>query len=393
MSSADELKRPRRPDRAGVDRPQLGDLLSRAISAQAVAYYDAVAERLGLNATDLRSLQFLTVESDVSPGRLAEITGLTTGAVTGILDRLESAGLVTREPDPADRRRVMVRLVPGKIEQLATALQPLARVTDDLLSRYAPSERVAIADYLERAAVAVEAETARLRVASRGGFIGNVYAAPLAGATRGRLVFDSGAPRLSMNVAPFGPGASARIIMETSASRLAFAGPSGVDELLHGTFDGPLPDVRSADGEIAVRYRRTPLAGRSARLTLNPSIPWELDLNGGITDLTGSLTGVSLSRLELRGGTNHLKLELPAPTGTVPVRIHGVASSVAIKRPADVQVLLRVKGGISHLRLDGQRHSSVSGDRRFASDGLASAVDRYEIEVLDGASDVRVMAR
>jgi DNA-binding MarR family transcriptional regulator len=380
--SGNDVKRP--ADEA------LAPLLGRALTAQAVAYYEALAERLGLNATDVRSLELLSVEADVTPGRLAELTGLTTGAVTGVLDRLEKAGLVEREPDPDDRRRILVRLVPDRIGELAATLQPLARATDDLLTRYAPAERAAIADYLRRAAGAVETETARLRVAARGGFIGDTYVAPLGAATRGRLMFDSGAPRVSMNVAPFGPGASARIIMETSASSLAFQGASAIDELVHGTFGGPLPDVRTNNGEVTLRYRRSPFASRSARLALNPGIPWTVELSGGITDLAGSLEGVAFAGLELRGGTNHLKLGLPAPSGTVPIRINGVASSVIIKRPAGVPVLLRVKGGISDLRLDAERHSSVSGDQRFQSEGFGSAPDRYEIEVLDGASQVRI---
>ena len=371
----------------------LGPLLARALTSQAVAYYQALAERTGLNATDLRSLELLTAETNVTPGRLAELTGLTSGAVTGVLDRLEEAALVQREPDPTDRRRILVRLIPDRARELATTLQPLARATDTLLTRYAPAERAAIADYLQRAAGAVEAETARLRVAARGGFIGETYVAPLGRATRGRLVFDSGAPRVSMNVAPFGPNASARIIMETSASRLSFKGPTPVDELVHGTFEGPLPDMRANDGEVTVRYRRTPFASRGAHLALNPTIPWTVELRGGITDLTGSLGGVAFAGLELRGGTNHLNLELPAPAGTVPIRISGVASSIALKRPPGVPVMLRVKGGISHLRLDAERHSSVSGERRFASEGFGSALDRYEVEVLDGASDIKIGTR
>ena len=64
------------------------DALRRFI-AQAIAAHEAVAARLGLNATDLRSLDLIGSEPEMTPSRLAELTGLTTGAVTGILDRLE----------------------------------------------------------------------------------------------------------------------------------------------------------------------------------------------------------------------------------------------------------------------------------------------------------------
>jgi DNA-binding MarR family transcriptional regulator len=371
------------------------ELLGRTLTAQAIAYYEALAERLGLNATDLRALELVISVPQVTPGRLAELTGLTTGAVTGILDRLEKAGIVLREADPNDRRRVIVRLRPGRAEQLANALQPLGHATEALLARYAPAERAAIRDYLTRASDAVAQETARLRAASRGGFVGDTYSAPLAGATRGRLIFVSGAPRISMNAAPFGPSASARIIMETSASRLRFDGPASPDELIRASFTGPAPDVRAADGIVTVRYRRRPLDtnSRAAAVELNPSIPWTVELEGGITDLTGGLDGVLLARLELQGGANHIKLDLPAPAGTVAIRISGVASSVVFRRPPEVPVALNVRGGISHLRFDTQRLNQVSGEQRFASTTFEASPNRYEIEVLGGASDVKIGPR
>lgn len=366
------------------------ELFRKTLSTHAVVYYEALAERLGLNATDLLAVQLIAREGEATPGRLAELAGLTTGAITGVLDRLEKAGVARREADPADRRRVIVTLVRSRVDELAAALEPLAKATDALLATYAPNERTAIADYLGRAADAVATETARLRAVSRGGLIGDTYTAPLGDAVRGRLVFVSGGPRVSMNVAPFGPSASARIIMETAASRLTFDGATDSDELIRATFDGSVPDVRTADGVVTMRYRRQPFTSRSARMRLARTLPWVLELSGGLTDLAGSLAGVSLAGLELSGGANHIKLELPAPSGTVAVRVTGVASSVAFRRPPGVPVLLRVDGGISHLRFDEQRASSVAGARPFISGPFDTSPDRYEISVLGGASDVRV---
>jgi DNA-binding MarR family transcriptional regulator len=367
------------------------DLFRKTLSTHAVVYYEALAERLGLNATDLLAVQLVAREGEATPGRLAELAGLTTGAITGVLDRLEKAGVVNRQPDPDDRRRIIVRLVQSRIEELAVTLQPLASATDALLARYAPKERAAIIDYLGRAADAVAAETARLRAASRGGLIGDTYTAPRGDAVRGRLVFSSGGPRVSMNVAPFGPSASARIIMETAASRLIFedAGREP-DELVHARYEGPLPDVRTADGIVMMRYRRQPFSSRTARVALNSRVPWLIELSGGLTDLAGSLAGVPLAGLELSGGANHVKLDLPRPSGTVAVRITGVANSVVFRRPAGVPVTLRLDGGISHLRLDDQRANSVAGNRAFVSGAYDTSPDRYEISVLGGASDVTV---
>lgn len=373
--------------------PSFADLLGATLSSQAVVFYEALAERLGLNPTDLRCLELIRLEAEVTPGRLAELTGLTTGAVTGVLDRLEKAGIVRRDADPEDRRRVMVRLVPGQAAELAAVLEPLAKVSGSLLDRYAPNEQAAIKDYLARAASAVQTETQRLRAIARGGFMGDTYTAPLAGATRGRLVFVSGGPRLSMNVAPLGASASARIIVETAASRLTFMGPSPAGELINGRFEGPLPDIRAADGAVTVRYRRSPFSSRAARLALSDTIPWTVEIEGGITDLTGTLEGIPFAGLELRGGGNHVTLDLPAPLGTVTVRILGVASSVSFRRPTAVPVALSLAGGISHLRLDDRRHQNVDGSQRFETDAFATTPDRYEIQVLGGASDVRIGTR
>src|SRR5688500_5827036 len=89
-----------------------------ALIAGSVATHEAVADRLGLNPTDLRCLGLATSEPGLTPTRLAELAGLTTGAITGVLDRLERAEFVRREPDPSDRRRLRVQLVPDRLGEL-----------------------------------------------------------------------------------------------------------------------------------------------------------------------------------------------------------------------------------------------------------------------------------
>jgi DNA-binding MarR family transcriptional regulator len=357
------------------------------------AYEEALADRLGLNVTDLRALEHVIAEPGLSAGRLADLSGLTSGAVTGVLDRLERAGFVERMPDPGDRRGVAVQPVAARAAELTAAR---AGVDDELarfLSRQSAEGRAAILAFLAAANATVAGEAARLRAESRGGFIADEYVAPLGGASRGRLAFESGAPRLSLNVSRFGPDTNARIIVETSASRLAFRGASAPDQLLRGSFDGPRPEVGVAAGVATIRYRRKAIAAfssRAARVTLNGTVPWTIDLRGGITDLTGTLVGVNVERLEVEGGANHVDLELGAPVGPVLVRVRGVASSARFRRPAGVPVSVRVDGGVSRLRLDGDRFDRLSGDRRFASDAFVAAANRYEIELLGGASEVRV---
>jgi DNA-binding MarR family transcriptional regulator len=371
---------------------------SRAIRqvVRTTAFDEALAAQLSLNPTDLRCLELVIETPNLTAGRLAELAGLTTGAVTGVLDRLERAGYVARRPDPADRRSVTVRPLPGEADRVAAALGPLDAAIEAALAERPGTERAAIAEFLARAGRIVDEETARLTAGTRGGFVGNTFSAPLAGATRGRLQVSSGAPRLALNLAPLGPRARARMVMETSASRIIFAGAAPEGELIRATFDGPAPDVRAAQGSVAIRYRRRAseaFTTRTARLALSAGIPWTIDLAGGLTDVGGALDGVPLERIEIQGGANHIKLDLPDPSGTVVVRLTGGASSVTFRRPAGFPVAVIVSGGVSHLRLDGARSGAAGGRQRIVSRGYDERPDRYEIEITGGVSDLRIDRR
>ncbi len=206
-------------------------------------------------------------------------------------------------------------------------------------------------------------------------------------------MFASGAPRVALNFAPLGPRATARVIAETSASRLEFTGAAPAGDLMAASFDGPRPDVRVAGGEVTIRYRRVAMAAfntRRAKIALSGTIPWTIELDGGITDLTGTLEAVSLERLDVEGGANHVRLDLPRPTGTAAVRIGGVVSDARFHRPAGVPVAVRVDGGIAHLRVDGGKREQVAGLKRYVGPGFAESPDRYELEVLGGASKLTV---
>ena len=362
---------------------------------RSATYEEALAERLGMNVTDLRCLELVIDEPGLTPGHMAERSGLTTGAVTGVLDRLEKQGYVKRTSDPTDRRRAVIQPTPAT-DEVRAAVKRLDQTLDGLLTGFNEDQRSAIRSFLDATAAAVSAETETLRASVRGGFVGRKYTAPLADAARGRLVYSSGAPRLSMNIAPLGPRASARVIMETTATRLHFRGTALADQLVAVAFDGPLPDVRTTAGTVALRYQRKALSAitaRDARVALSTAVPWAIELEGGLTDLDGSLENVRLERLEINGGANHIDLQLPRPTGTAVIRVRGIVSSARFARPRGVLVALRVDGGVSHLTLDGKRYSNISGKRKVASTQGTPSDDRYEIEILDGASHLVIGER
>ena len=112
----------------------------RRSSAQGVIFGQTVANAAGISGSDLECLDFLNLEGRVTAGRLAEVTGLTTGAITGVVDRLEKAGLVRRERDAADRRKVFIATVPENVAKIGRFYVPMQRGMQKLWESYSDAE-------------------------------------------------------------------------------------------------------------------------------------------------------------------------------------------------------------------------------------------------------------
>jgi DNA-binding MarR family transcriptional regulator len=143
---------------------RLGHELGREISAQTIFFHEVAARKLGLNATDTRCLDLISraESSEVTAGDLGRATGLTTGAVTGILDRLETAGLVERVRDSNDRRRVIVRPLPEAAARMGNVYGGLGAAMGRLVSGYKTRELELICHFLERQLLILQEQIARL---------------------------------------------------------------------------------------------------------------------------------------------------------------------------------------------------------------------------------------
>ncbi len=119
-------------------------------SGQSVLLSQVIADKVGLAPSDLECLGFLEDGGPMTAGRVGELTGLTSGAVTRLIDRLERAKYVRRRRDPEDRRKVVVELVPGRLKEFAPFYGPLARGATEELSRYSDAQLALIAELLER---------------------------------------------------------------------------------------------------------------------------------------------------------------------------------------------------------------------------------------------------
>jgi DNA-binding MarR family transcriptional regulator len=134
----------------------------RDVSGQGVLYSQAVADRLGINSTDLECLDHIS-RGPLNAGRLAELTGLTTGAVTGVIDRLEHVGLARRERDAGDRRKVLVVATPAVAQHVAPLFEPMQRNAMSAVSIYRDDELALLLDFLSRASDAALIAMAELR--------------------------------------------------------------------------------------------------------------------------------------------------------------------------------------------------------------------------------------
>ena len=112
----------------------------RETSRLSMVFRYAVAERLGLAVSDLECLDYLADIGSATAGQIAERTNLTTGAVTSMLRRLQQAGYVTTERDPADRRRVVVTIRPERIADLERPYERFAERAGRLVEGYSAEE-------------------------------------------------------------------------------------------------------------------------------------------------------------------------------------------------------------------------------------------------------------
>jgi DNA-binding MarR family transcriptional regulator len=131
--------------------------------ARFILVHQAVAERLGLNIIDLRCLRLAREATEPTAGHLAKITGLTTGTITGLLDRLERARFIRRERDPGDRRKVIVKLLPGGVQKVERIMAPLSEEMNKALQDFTDDELKAVVKFFDVTAAAVTRHVQRVR--------------------------------------------------------------------------------------------------------------------------------------------------------------------------------------------------------------------------------------
>lgn len=139
------------------------NLASRQASGLGVLFGETVAAGLGINHTDLECLGMVLLQDGLTAGEIAKTSGLTSGAVTGIIDRLDRAGLARREPDPKDRRKVRVRPTPKGRAVETGPYQSFGKAMDRLTATYSDAEIALLIDYFSRTERVILAEMEKLK--------------------------------------------------------------------------------------------------------------------------------------------------------------------------------------------------------------------------------------
>ncbi len=343
----------------------------RRVNLQGSFFGQTVAIRFGLSESDVEAIEVLLDTGAATAGRLSELMGLSSGAVTRVIDRLEQAGYVRRVTDPADRRRVIVELVPEKMTEMEATMARFGEKSATEIGRYSDAELAVINDFLTRMAAVTRDE---------------------ANAMRDAPDRDAGGP--SEFAAPIGGLDSARLVFKSGANELLLRGSSDFDDLYRAKFHGPVPQVRLRDGVVSIQYKgrfQWDWRDRRADVAVNASIPWDVEIVGGSNKLQGKLTSVDLRSFALTGGASQLRLTLGRPTGIVPISLIGGASNARFERPAGVHVQLKLSGGAGGVEFDGQKLGSTAGHNLLETTGAAEASDRFVIEVTGGASRISVV--
>jgi DNA-binding MarR family transcriptional regulator len=140
-----------------------GGKVFRAYQTSNDNFDQAIADHLGMNRTDMRCIDLIDQAGGMTAGELARAAGLTSGAVTAVIDRLEKAGMARRVADPSDRRRVRIEVTPKLWELTAPLMMPFLQESQAILDDYSTEELARFTDFLQRVIDVQGKHTDRIR--------------------------------------------------------------------------------------------------------------------------------------------------------------------------------------------------------------------------------------
>jgi DNA-binding MarR family transcriptional regulator len=370
----------------------LGQTMTRDLMTAASLFQGAVADHYGLNITDFICAGVIISRGPMTAGQLAEAVGITTGAITGVVDRLEKAGFVTRAPDPADRRRVVIEPVPAKATTLTEVYRAVGNTMSQLSERFDTQELAAITGFLDALITTMNQEAQRLRGSQQPGAVKvdvdvNVDVNASIDVGAGAAWWPSGAQTTS---SPLGRETEGQVDFLSGIIGATVLG-APLPGLLY-RLDAPggsRPNVRVRGSHVSVQLGWHSWLGTQsgASLTLNSEIPWQISSRGNISQATLDLRQLHVRSFQTNGSIDRVKVLLGQPHGVVRLESRGNVSRLAIMHPPDVAVTLQVQGNAYKLRFGRQSYDALAGHIKLQTPGAADTTNRFEIVVRGSVSE------
>jgi hypothetical protein len=199
----------------------------------------------------------------------------------------------------------------------------------------------------------------------------------------------------SISSPPAAVSVTNRLGLTPGADRVTLGSREDMTALFETKFTGQNPRTTSDRTSVQIDYGHFNLLDwrrKTTALILNPTNPWDISVDGGVSRFTADLSALTIRSFIIRGGATHLSLVLPRARGEVQILIVGGARRLSIQRPAGIPLQLTIKGGTSKLRFDGEEYGAVSGHLQTHSDAQENGIDRYDIVITGGARNVFIGA-
>lgn len=202
--------------------------------------------------------------------------------------------------------------------------------------------------------------------------------------------------------APLGAVKKGHLEIASGISNLDLTGDLATQDLFHSVFVGQIPDVRIKNERVIIRYPHSLTewlthlllpSRHAARISLNASIPWQIEIRRGAAHIDADLRALQLSSLAIAGGVAETTIFLPRPSKTVPVHIASGVSKLTIVRPEGVAARLDVNGGISRLAFDDLSYGSIGSGIHLETPAYKDHAERYDIRIRGGVSNLSVRAQ
>jgi hypothetical protein len=181
--------------------------------------------------------------------------------------------------------------------------------------------------------------------------------------------------------APVDGIAAGRLVVRRGLSNATLVGDETMADLFSARCTGRAPRARCSGGTVELTSPLIPFGGRThTEISLNGSIPWEIEIAGGASDVRVDFTRLLGRSIDVDGGVTHTVLDLSAPDGTLVIRL-GAVSDTTIRRPPGVPVRLQVRRGARRVSVDDRLIDDCAGPTTLTTPGHDRAVNRVDVSV------------